>query len=121
MPGWLGSALEGFHSSAGKRQGMAGTTLRFFFFFFFKCVGQSLGLRCILQSMDIFLLGILASAAKKLPVLVSALVFLLKITSVVLHSAPLPGQGRAARAPSVYVTKPFPKLHHAFFVFILTK
>lgn len=95
VPGWLGSALEGFHSSAGKRQGMAGTTLRFFFF---KCIGQSLGLRCVLQSMDIFLLGILASAAKKLPVLVSALVFLLKIISVVLHSAPLPAQGRAARA-----------------------
>lgn len=31
MPGWFGNALEGFHSSAGKRQGMAGTTLRFFF------------------------------------------------------------------------------------------
>lgn len=59
-------------------------------FFFFQCIGQSLGLRCILQSVEIFLLGILASAAKKTPVLGSALVFLLKIISVTLHSAPLP-------------------------------
>lgn len=35
MPGWLGNALEGFRSGAGERQGMAGTTFRFFFFFFF--------------------------------------------------------------------------------------
>lgn len=85
MPGWFGNALEGFRSSAGKCQGIAGTTLRFFL-----CIGQSLGPRCVFQSVEIFLLGILASAAKKTPVLGSALVFLLKIIFVVLHLAPLP-------------------------------
>lgn len=30
MPGWLGNALEGFRSNAGKRRGMAGTTLNVF-------------------------------------------------------------------------------------------
>lgn len=44
----------------------------------------------VFQSVEMFLLGILASAAKKTPVLGSALVFLLKIISVTLHSAPLP-------------------------------
>lgn len=40
--------------------------------------------------------GILASAAKEFPVLVSALVFLLKTSPVVLLSAAPPAQGRAA-------------------------
>lgn len=62
----------------------------------FLCIGQSLGLRRALQSVESSLLGISASAAKRIPVLVSALVFLLKIISVILHSAPLPARGRAA-------------------------
>lgn len=45
---------------------------------------------------EIFLQGILASAVKEVPVLVSALVFLLKTSSVVLHWAAPPAQGRAA-------------------------
>lgn len=45
---------------------------------------------------ELFLQGILASAAKETPALVSALVFLLKTSSVILHSASPPAQGRAA-------------------------
>lgn len=62
---------------------------------------------------EIFLQGILASAAKEVPVLVSALVFLLKTSSVVLHSAAPPARGGLL---SVCVTKPLPKLHHDSFV-----
>lgn len=58
---------------------------------------------------ELFLQGFLASAGKETPVLVSALVFLLKTSSVILHSAPLlPREGLL----SVDVTKPLPKLHH---------
>lgn len=45
---------------------------------------------------ELFLQGVLASAAKEAPVLASALVFLLKTSSVILHLAPPPAQGRAA-------------------------
>lgn len=55
---------------------------------------------------EIFLQGILASAAKEVPVLVSALVFLLKTSSVVLHLAAPPARGGLL---SVYVTKTLPK------------
>lgn len=57
---------------------------------------------------ELFLQSILASAAKETPVLVSALVFLLKTSSVILHSAPLLPRGGLL---SVYVTKPPPEFH----------
>lgn len=63
---------------------------------------------------EIFLQGILASAAKEVPVLVSALVFLLKTSSVVLHSAAPPARG--GLLPVCVTKKPLPKLHHDSFV-----
>lgn len=57
---------------------------------------------------ELFLQSILASAAKETPVLVSALVFLLKTSSVILHSAPFLPRGGLL---SVYVTKPPPEFH----------
>lgn len=58
---------------------------------------------------ELFLRGILASAAKEVPVLLSALVFLLKTRSVVLHAAAPPARRGLL---SVCVTKPLPKLCH---------
>lgn len=69
---------------------MAGTTLRVSY-----ALGRALGCGRNPGS-EKCLQGILASAVKEVPVLVSALVFLLKTSSVVLHSAAPPAQGRAA-------------------------
>lgn len=69
---------------------MAGRLLGFFY-----ALGRALGCGAYSVS-ELFLQGILASAAKEIPVLVSALVFLLKTSSVILHSAPPPAQRRAA-------------------------
>lgn len=91
VPGWLGNALEGFCSSAGKRLGWQGRLLGFL------CSGQREPWAAVhIPVGELFLQGILASAEKETPVLVSALVFLLKTSSVILHSAPPPAQGRAA-------------------------
>lgn len=86
---------------------MAGMTRRVSY-----ALGRALGCGAVrIPVSELFPQGILASAAKDVPVLVSALVFLLKTSPVVLLSAAPPAQGRA-----VCVTKPLSKFHHDFSV-----
>lgn len=90
VPGWLGNALEGFCSSAGKRRGWQGRLLGFL------CIGQREPWAAVcIPGSELFLQGILASAAKETPVLVSALVFSIEnqLRDLALGSPSCQGEG----------------------------